>query len=92
VATTGTVNQDNSFIAPQMGWNWIWDSGFFMGIDLGVQLSLKRTTNFSTDVTNATVLASAEYAALRNDVLDQADKIGKTPLPVLTLVKIGYFF
>lgn len=92
IATTGTIVQDNSFIAPHMGWNWTWDSGFFMGLDLGVQLSMKRKNTFSSDVTNTLVTSSAEYTALQADILKQADLIGKTPLPLLTLIKIGYFF
>lgn len=92
IATTGTIVQDNSFIAPHMGWNWTWDSGFFMGLDLGVQLSMSRKNTFSSDVTNTTVTSSAEYTTLQADILKQADLIGKTPLPLLTLIKIGYFF
>lgn len=92
VSVTGTVSQKNNFIAPQIGWNWCWDSGFFMGLDLGVQLSMSRTTTFTTNVTDPLITGSAEYEELENDVTEMAEMIGKTPLPLLTLIKIGYFF
>jgi hypothetical protein len=92
VVTTGTVTQDNNFIAPHIGWNWVWDCGFFMGLDLGVQLSMNRTNSFSSDITNPAVTNSAEYRALESDILKNADLVGKTPLPLLTLLKFGYFF
>jgi hypothetical protein len=92
VVTTGTVVQDNQFIGPHLGWNWIWDCGFFMGMDLGVQLSMNRKTTFTDNSNNPTVQNSAEYLALKKDILDAAELVGKTPFPILSLVKIGYFF
>jgi hypothetical protein len=93
ISVTGTISQKNNFVAPQLGWNWTWDSGFFMGLDLGVQLSMSRTTTFTTNQdSNALITASAEYQTLQTDVNKMADLIGKTPLPLLTLIKVGYFF
>jgi len=91
ISTTGTVVQDNTFITPHIGWNWIWDSGFFMGADIGVQLSMGQTNTFTSDAT-ALVKTTAQYTALQKSVLDKADLLGKTPLPLLTLLKVGYFF
>ncbi len=92
ISTTITGTQKNNFIMPQLGWNWVWDSGFFMGMDLGVQLSSSRTTTITTDQTNALVTGSAEYQTEVNKLTDLADKFGKIPFPLLTLLKFGYFF
>lgn len=89
--TNITLTQDNFYAAPQLGWNWIWDSGFFMGMDLGVQLSISRKTALNTDA-DALIKAQTEYKNLEKDVNDMADLLGKIPLPLLTLIKIGYFF
>jgi len=91
VSTTVNVTQDNTFIAPQMGWNWVWNSGLFMGVDLGVQLSMSHTTTV-TDNVNALIQLTPQYAQMRSDIIKNADLIGKTPLPLLTLIKIGYLF
>lgn len=92
ITVNGTVSQDNTFVAPHIGWNWgSNDGGFFMGLELGVQLSLKRNTTFTTD---QPVLqqGTAEGRALEKDIKDTAETVGKTPLPLLTLIKVGYLF
>lgn len=89
---TVTVHQKNNFITPHIGWNWIFGSGFFMGMDLGVQLSMNQKTDTSTDITNGAVLNSAEYQKTVKDINDKANLVGKTPLPLLTLLKFGYLF
>lgn len=91
VPVTASVSLTNNFVSPQLGWNWIWDSGFFFGLDLGVQLTLKNTGTVTSDAP-AIVQATAEYTALQNDVQKAADMISKYPIPLLTLIKIGYFF
>ena len=93
IPITASGSQVNSFVAPQLGWNWVWGSGFFMGIDLGVQLSMSHTTTVTTDQdSNALVTGSTQYAGIKSNILKMADLFGKTPLPVLTLVKVGFFF
>jgi hypothetical protein len=94
IPTTGTIAQDNNFFFPHIGWNWgSTTRGFFMGIDLGVQISTTRTTNFSTTQdSNPVVTSSTEYNDLKKDILDKAETIGKTPLPLLSLIKVGYLF
>jgi hypothetical protein len=89
---TGVVNQDNTFIAPHIGWNWGSNtSGFFAGIELGVQLSLKRSSAFTSDA-DASVQATTEYTNLKKDIEDKSELVGKTPLPLISLIKIGYLF
>ncbi len=92
IPATLNITQDNAFFLPHLGWNWIWSSGFFMGMDLGVQLSMSRTTKLTSNITDPTLIASADYQKLQKDVQDKGDQVGKIPLPLLTLLKFGFFF
>jgi hypothetical protein len=92
VPTTISLTQNNTFIAPHIGWTWGSGFGFFMGLDLGVQLSMSRRTTVSTDQTDPVVVGSSEYLENKQDLEDMADKFGKIPLPMFTLLKFGFFF
>ena len=91
VPVTANLTMDSMFVTPHVGWHWIWKSGFFMGIDLGVQLSVSRTTSVSSDAA-APIQALQQYQDLSNDVTSNAEKLGKKPLPMLTLLKVGFLF
>lgn len=92
VATTVTVDLDTLFVTPHIGWNWTWDSGFFMGMDIGLQLAASRDTTVTTNITNTTITNSQEYRDLESKVKDAGDTIGKIPLPMFTFLKVGFFF
>jgi hypothetical protein len=70
-----------TYLAPEIGWRFVWDGGFFMGLDLGYQIVL------SSDVT-----LHAGTSTESVDVNDAADDLGKIGFPVITLLQIGYFF
>ena len=72
------------YIAPELGWRWVWESGFFMGTDLGWQIVLSHKSTFDLPAT-----ANAQDV---KDVQDAADKVGKVGLPILGLVQLGWFF
>jgi len=90
--TTINLTQDNTFIAPHIGWIWGSGFGFFSGLDLGVQLSMSRKTTVTTDQTNPVITGSAEYQDQQKKITDVADLIGKKPLPMFGLLKFGFFF
>ena len=72
------------YLAPELGWRWIWGSGFFMGVDLGWQFVLSHKATFDFPAT-----------AKPKDVTDvqhAADRVGKAGLPVLGLLQLGWFF
>jgi len=76
-----TVNVDMTTIyaAPRLGWLAIWDSGFSLSIDAGVQLPL------STDATASGGNADATSAAQ-----SAAKSLGNQPLPSVNL-RVGFF-
>ena len=84
---TPTSTLDVTYLAPEIGWRWVYESGLFMGVELGWEfvLSFKRTD-------------SSEVQALRqagglDPNLDKAiNDYGNAGLPHVALFQIGYFF
>src|ERR1700687_477134 len=66
------------FVTPRLGWLWIWDSGFLLGTDFGVQIPVSSSLTVDPIATN-------------KEVRDAARVIGQTPLPAVTF-RIGYLF
>ena len=72
------------YVAPEIGWKFVWESGFFLGIDLGYQIILSKKTTFD--------IPGGIDPGKSQDVTDASDDLGKIGLPILTLVQLGYFF
>jgi hypothetical protein len=85
-ASTGlkaAVDISSTYIAPELGWRWVWNSGFFLGMDLGWQF-----------VTSSSVTLTAPGGISQqtvNDVQSKGNDIGKAGLPVLGLLQVGFF-
>jgi hypothetical protein len=74
----------SNYIAPELGWKFVWDSGLFLGIDLGYQIVLGHSATFT--------IPGGVDPSKEKDVRDASDTVGKTGLPILTLLQVGYFF
>lgn len=81
---------DTTILVPQIGWRWTSSSGFFFGMELGVQLASKSSAAFSSDAPQA-IQATADYESNKKDIEDQGKLIGQTTLPHMALVQIGWF-
>lgn len=99
VETTAEVSLKYPFATPHMGWMWMWNSGFTLGFEFGVQVPMGVTTTVTANTTStagalalAAVKSTAEYQKMEKDLKDIGDQVGKIPLPVLTLVKFGWMF
>ena len=86
------VNVSTTYLSPHLGWRWQWASGFFTGMDLGVQIACATDTTVTTNITNAYVQASDDYQKVVKQVTDQGNDLGRTRLPFATLFDIGYLF
>jgi len=77
----GTVNVDMAtlYATPRLGWLSIWDSGFSLSVDAGVQLPL--STDATVTGTNPDATNSAQSAARA---------LGNTPLPSVNF-RFGFF-
>ena len=99
VETTAEVSLKYPFVAPHFGWMGTWNNGFTMGFEMGVQVPLGVKTTITTTTAGTapaaavdSVKGSAEYAKMEKDLKDLGDQVGKIPLPVLTLFKVGWMF
>jgi hypothetical protein len=71
----------SAFVTPRLGWLWIWNSGFSLSTDAGVQIPLGNPQiTFEPP-------QFRDYKPLR----DAAENVGKSLVPVLNF-RIGYFF
>ncbi len=79
-------------LAPNIGWRWVWNSGFFMGMKLGYQfpVSVKSTLSASTSI--AEILATPEYLKMKSDIESAANTYGKMALPHFSLLELGFYF
>jgi hypothetical protein len=75
----------STYLAPQLGWRWVWGSGFFMGMDVGWQVILSTETTLDIPAE----IASTETA---QDVRDASDDLGKLGFPIVSLLQLGWFF
>jgi hypothetical protein len=81
---TAKAEVSSVYIAPQLGWRWIWESGFFMGVDLGWQFVVSHKLTLTTPI-------GANPQDIK-DVQDASDTVGKVGLPILGLLQLGWFF
>lgn len=81
---SGRVDVSSSYLAPEIGWRWVWNSGFYMGMDLGWQFVLSDTVTKSA---NFNLLDPAK----QKDLNDATDKVGTAGLPIIGLLQVGFF-
>lgn len=84
VTTEASAKVRSTYLAPELGWRFAWQNGFFMGIELGWQLILSSDTTLD--------IPAATDPQTRADVVDAADAVGDTGLPILTVLQLGWYF
>lgn len=75
------------YLAPEIGWRFVWGSGFFMGVDLGYQIILSPETTLTLPAA-ANLVDQTDKKAVE----DAGDEIGKFGLPIVSLMQFGYYF
>lgn len=88
---TYQIDIDATLLVPQVGWQWEWESGFFLGMELGVQIPLSPTATASSNAP-ATFQQTPQYKSGQADVEDKGKTYGKTPLPHVALLQAGFLF
>ncbi len=91
VPVKAEVEIKSPYLSPQVGWIWLWDSGFNLGFQVGAIVPSGNTTSFTTDAPTLVQL-HPDYLKLEKDVKDAGDKFGQSTLPLLTLVRVGWLF
>jgi hypothetical protein len=79
-----TLEAKSSYLAPELGWRWIWQSGFFMGLDLGWQFVLSPQAHVD-------VPAAAFAPGKVQDYTDLANRLASQGFPVLSLLQLGWY-
>lgn len=93
---TASADHGTLFVTPQVGWLFVWDSGFTLGINVGAQISLSSTpkvrlrNDSGVEVDPTEVGPDAEQ--LREDVHRAGKFLARYPLPNLDLLKLGFLF
>lgn len=78
------VEVKSTYLAPELGWRFVWSSGFFMGIDLGYQIVLSPSMTL-------TLPPGTIDATDKKDVEDAGKEIGKVGLPIISLLQFGFY-
>ena len=95
IPVTGTLSISSYYLTPHIGWLWTNGGGFSLGIELGCQIPLSPSTELNIPVVEAfapEVKQTSEYKRLESDINGPALQIGKTPLPYLALLRLGWTF
>jgi hypothetical protein len=97
-----TADMSGAFFVPQAGWMWITDSGFTIGLTLGLQIPIPRepivsstfngqpVPDMPTGYVSQTVIDQAQ--ANESSVRSVAKVIMRYPLPEIDLLRLGFFF
>jgi hypothetical protein len=90
------------FVTPQLGWLWIWESGFAFGINIGAQIPIPHEPKVLATYNGAPVPDTYDGTApqeivdqandMRSSVRSLAKFVSKYPVPNIDLLKIGFFF
>jgi hypothetical protein len=97
-----TADLSGLFVSPQLGWLWVWKSGFALGLTLGVQIPLPKEPGVPATY-NGQPVPSQPTAGVSQEVIDEANDakesvrtlariVSKYPIPNIDLLRIGFFF
>lgn len=93
---TASAEHATLFVTPQVGWLFVWDSGFTLGINVGAQFSLGATpkvrvrNDSGVEVDPTEVGPDAEE--MRENVRKAGRYLARYPLPSVDLLKVGFLF
>jgi len=99
---TTALDLSGVFVSPQLGWLFVMQSGFTLGLSLGVQVPLPKDP-VATSTYNGQTVPPQGGAGFSQDVVDEASKnrdtvqtlgklANKYPIPNIELLRIGVFF
>jgi len=79
----GSARVESWVLTPRIGWQWVWSSGFAMGLELGAQFVVGHTENVS--------IPPGTPPDVEQDVRDIVHFGSTVPLPVFRFT-LGYHF
>jgi len=72
------------YLAPELGWRFLWNSGFTMGLDFGWQFVTGKSTRLT--------IPQGYDAQKEKDVQDLSRRVANQGVPVLGLLELGWMF
>ena len=86
----GVLEVESQYLKPTIGWLWMKkNSSFFWGFELGWQFPSNDKSEFTT---SQDFSGDPDYDKLVKDIDDIGDQLGKTSVPNIGLIKLGWFF
>jgi hypothetical protein len=90
---TAKVAFQASYLAPHVGWRWTWNSGFFVGVDLGWQFTRTPTVTTSLESSApAAIRTTSEYISKEREIRDFLTNWASKDIPSFTLLQFGWLF
>ncbi len=93
--TEVSCDMSGMFVSPQLGWLWVWKSGFALGLNIGAQIPIPKDPVVTASVDGVVIPESAsdeDTNDMREKVKTIAKFVSKYPVPNIDLLKIGFFF
>jgi hypothetical protein len=78
------------YLTPSLGWKWVYESGFFLGLELGWQVVLNTVSALS--YSQPTISAALQASSQGTQITNQLNILASNGLPSVALLQIGYLF
>lgn len=86
----------SNYVTPHLGWFTVYDSGFSFGFEVGYHIPLKANTTFTANAEDPSLdtllKTSAEFKDQQKDLDNMVKKLGKTAIPYVNLLRIGWLY
>ena len=97
-----SADMSGAFLVPQLGWMWIFESGFAMGLSFGLQIPIPKEP-VVTATYNGQPVPDQATSTVPQDVVNEAHTTGdnfrsvaklivRYPFPQIDFLRIGLFF
>jgi hypothetical protein len=98
--TSGVVSSQSriksNYLTPHIGWLSVYDSGFCFGFELGYHIPFKSSSTYEAKAEesslDAVLKTSSEFQDQKKDLEGIVKKLGKTPVPYVNLLRVGWLF
>ncbi len=98
--TSGVVASESQiksrYVTPHLGWLSVYESGFCFGFELGYHFPYQSSSTYSANAQDpnldSVLKSSSEFQEQKKDLEDIVKKLGKTAIPYVNLLRIGWLF
>ena len=97
--TSIELKQNSFYLTPHLGWMWGWAGGFTVGFEMGWQFPLSPQSELNISISDPTLNSllaqlkqTSQYQSLESDTVKVANRLGKTSIPFITFLRMGWTF